>query len=54
MRKTTTRSRSVKPKRKIKSRRKALKIFDGWHLYGSVPGMDEWAMNELKRRRDDR
>ena len=54
MRKTTFKSSIARPKRKVKTRRKPLKIFDGWHLYGSVPGMDEWAMDELKRMRDDR
>lgn len=39
-------------KRPVRRKPKA-KVFDAWHLYGSVPGMADWARDQLKKMRDE-
>lgn len=51
MAKNVKKAKPVKRERAAKPARKKAKVFDAWHLYGSVPGMDEWAISELKKMR---
>ena len=42
----------ARKKRPVHRKPKA-KVFDAWHLYGSVPGMADWARDQLKKMRDE-
>lgn len=53
MRKPTLKRKPSKPKRKAVVRRKKAKVFDAWHLFGSMPGIEKEALAELKRMRDE-
>ena len=54
MRKTTvTKARTRSSKKRVVRRKAKPKPFDAWHLYGSVPGMADWAIPQLKKMRDE-
>ena len=54
MRKTTLiKARTRSRKKKVVRRKPKAKVFDAWHLFGSVPGMAEWAIPQLKKMRDE-
>ena len=54
-------SAKADPRRKMKDRKTtkprsgtgARKVFGDTKLYGAVPGMAQWAMEELKEMRDE-
>ena len=54
MRKTTlAKARTRSRKKKVVRRKPKAKVFDAWHLFGSVTGMAEWAIPQLKKMRDE-
>lgn len=54
MRKTTlTKALTRSRKKRVVRRKPKAKVFDAWHLYGSMPGIAEAALAELKRMRDE-
>lgn len=54
MRKTTiAKARTRSSKKRVVRRKPKAKVFDAWHLYGSLPGIADEALAELKRMRDE-
>ena len=53
MKKTSPKRKTAKLRKGKALRSKKGKVFDGWHLYGSLPGIEKEALAELKRMRNE-
>ena len=53
MGKLVSKPKTTRSKRKPKTTRTKRRISNVMHLFGSVPGMDKWAIPQLKKMRDE-